>query len=70
MPRDTPDTPSLFESIRREVETVDVAHEHDPDATQPMPWAPRLGRGQGNDDTRPQGRLLGRAFGEASAEDE
>jgi hypothetical protein len=73
-------TPSLFESIRREIdgktetpgqneavpEAEAPAATVDPDETQAMPWSPRLGRGA-PDDGQPKprfGRLLGRAFGE------
>ena len=78
--KDDADTPSLFESIRREIDGdaaarvdtepgVDAAvptEAVDPDETQAMPWSPRLGR-SAPDDGQPKprfGRLLGRAFGE------
>ena len=78
--KDDADTPSLFESIRREIDgdaTSRVPAEPatevtapvevvDPDETQAMPWSPRLGR-PAPDDGQPKprfGRLLGRAFGE------
>ena len=81
-PKDAADTPSLFESIRREIDgdeqtrTGDGAAPDgtapvpgpDPDETQAMPWSPRLGRAAPDDgQPRPRfGRLLGRAFGEPS----
>ena len=78
--REDADTPSLFESIRREIDgdaaarvdaepVVDATvptEAVDPDETQAMPWSPRLGR-SAPDDGQPKprfGRLLGRAFGE------
>ena len=78
------DTPGLFESIRREIDTTPAGSvpgvpapsttedAADPDETQAMPWSPRLAS-QGNTAgiLRPQfGRLLGRAFGDAPADDD
>jgi hypothetical protein len=71
------DTPGLFESIRREIDTAPAGDSPaapatrdaaDPEETQAMPWSPRLAS-QGNTAglPRPQfGRLLGRAFGDAA----
>ena len=91
------DTPSLFESIRRDLEAPEqsnvaptrpdeesipedasvqevIAPETeavDPDDTQAMSWAPRIGRGAtpAKDPTRPVGRLLGRAFGDEAGDE-
>ncbi|MFM8554318.1 MAG: hypothetical protein ACKOBO_06890 [Acidimicrobiales bacterium] len=80
-PKETADTPSLFESIRREIDGDEVPSGDtdsepvattDPDETQAMPWSPRLGRNAPDDgQPRPRfGRLLGRAFGEPSPDDD
>ena len=71
------DTPSLFETIRRELEPdaaddptateVDVAEDViDPDETQAIPWSPSLSKTPLADDPDAprRGRLLGRAFGD------
>jgi hypothetical protein len=71
------DTPSLFETIRRELEPeatdtsaatgADPADETiDPDETQAIPWSPSLSKTPLADDPDAprRGRLLGRAFGE------
>ena len=70
------DTPSLFETIRRELEPEQAAADGepagagdetvDPDETQAIPWSPSLSRTPLADDPdAPRwGRLLGRAFGD------
>ena len=71
------DTPSLFETIRRELEPeatdtsaatgADPADEAiDPDETQAIPWSPSLSKTPLADDPDAprRGRLLGRAFGD------
>ena len=73
------DTPSLFETIRRELEPqptveatdtepqADAADESvDPDETQAIPWSPSLSKTPVADDPDAprRGRLLGRAFGD------
>ena len=74
------DTPSLFESIRRELDTEPEpqsasaagdesvgetdAGEIDPDETQALPWSPRLGKGSITDDGTPK-PTFGRLLGRA-----
>ena len=70
------DTPSLFETIRRELEPEQVSvpagaatpgdDGADPDETQAIPWSPSLGKTPVADDPDAprRGRLLGRAFGD------
>ncbi|MFM1791340.1 MAG: hypothetical protein RLZZ526_1667 [Actinomycetota bacterium] len=73
------DTPSLFETIRRELEpdpddapaspaaaTDEESDAIDPDETQAIPWSPSLSKTPPADDPDAprRGRLLGRAFGD------